>query len=102
MGTSWRCCRRSPAGDVSHVTHEPIHVDALIASVSDPGLGGTAIFIGSVRRGHEDGPMIEDSVPHRAMADTLLTLESFRYFVGRLAPRDPTEPAVTPEGRSDD
>ena len=33
--------------------------------------------------------LIEGSVPHRAMADTRLTLEAFRHYIGRLAPRDP-------------
>ena len=39
------------------------------------------------------------SVPHRAMADARLTLEAFRHFIGRLAPRDPAEvlPGSKPE-----
>jgi DNA polymerase III epsilon subunit-like protein len=31
-----------------------------------------------------------NSVPHRALADARLTLETFRHYIGRLAPRDPT------------
>ena len=30
-------------------------------------------------------------VAHRALADARLTLETFRYYVGRLAPRDLAE-----------
>ncbi len=56
----------------------------------------------SLRQAAVTAGLIDGAVPHRAMADTLLTLESFRYFVGRLAPRDPTEPAATPESRSGD
>ncbi len=35
-------------------------------------------------------------VAHRALADARLTLETFRHFIGRLAPRDPTEPVPEP------
>jgi DNA polymerase III epsilon subunit-like protein len=31
-------------------------------------------------------------VAHRALADARLTLETFRHFIGRLAPREPPEP----------
>ena len=43
------------------------------------------------------------SVPHRAMADARLTLETFRHYIGRLAPRDPTEvlPVVSADGETD-
>ena len=40
-----------------HFTREAIDVSAMVASVSDPSLGGTAVFLGSVRRGPEDGPV---------------------------------------------
>ncbi len=43
----------------------------------------------SLRQAALTAGLIEDAVPHRAMADTELTLEAFRYFVGRLASRDP-------------
>jgi hypothetical protein len=42
----------------------------------------------SLRQAALTAGLIEDSVPHRAMADTELTLDSFRHFIGRLAPRD--------------
>ena len=38
------------------------------------------------------GLLDESGVAHRALADARLTLETFRHFIGRLAPRDPTEP----------
>jgi oligoribonuclease (3'-5' exoribonuclease) len=42
--------------------------------------------------------VIDGPVPHRAMADARLTLESFRHYVGRLAPRAPSDacPALLP------
>ena len=39
------------------VTRDPIDIGALIGIVSDPGRGGTVAFLGSVRRGDEDGPV---------------------------------------------
>jgi DNA polymerase III epsilon subunit-like protein len=45
----------------------------------------------SLRQAALTAGLIEDSVPHRALADTELTLETFRYFIGRLAPRDPSD-----------
>jgi molybdopterin synthase catalytic subunit len=40
---------------MSRLTRAPIDVAGLLATVSDPGLGGTALFLGSVRRSSEDG-----------------------------------------------
>lgn len=40
-----------------YLTRRPIEPDALLAAVSDPGLGGTALFLGTVRRAPEDGPV---------------------------------------------
>ncbi len=42
---------------MSFVTRRPIDAAALLAQVADPGLGGTALFLGSVRRGKADGPV---------------------------------------------
>lgn len=39
------------------VTREPIDLARLVAEVSGPGRGGTVLFLGSVRRGPEDGPV---------------------------------------------
>ena len=38
------------------------------------------------------GLLDKDGVAHRALADARLTLDTFRHLIGRLAPRDPTEP----------
>ena len=38
------------------------------------------------------GLLNEDGVAHRALADARLTLDTFRHFIGRLAPREPSEP----------
>jgi oligoribonuclease (3'-5' exoribonuclease) len=51
----------------------------------------------SLRQAAITAGLIEGAVPHRAMADARLTLETFRHYVGRLAPRPPSETApLTP------
>jgi oligoribonuclease (3'-5' exoribonuclease) len=45
----------------------------------------------SLRQAATTAGLIDGPIPHRAMADTRLTLESFRHYVGRLAPRPPSE-----------
>jgi len=45
------------------------------------------------------GLLDASGVAHRALADARLTLETFRHFIGRLAPRDPTEPVPEPWDR---
>jgi len=47
----------------------------------------------SLRQAAITAGLIEGAVPHRAMADARLTLETFRHYVGRLAPRPPSETA---------
>ena len=37
------------------LTHDPLDVPALLAEVADEGCGGTAVFVGTVRRSAEDG-----------------------------------------------
>jgi len=49
----------------------------------------------SLRQAGVTAGLIDGPVPHRAMADTQLTLDTFRHFIGRLAPRPPSE---TPPG----
>jgi molybdopterin synthase catalytic subunit len=44
---------------MSFVTNARIDVNGLLADVADPGLGGTVMFLGSVRQGAEDGPVAE-------------------------------------------
>ena len=51
----------------------------------------------SLRQAALTAGLIEGAVPHRAMADARLTLETFRHYVGRLAPRPPGEAAPLPE-----
>lgn len=58
MGTSWPCCRPSPVADVPILTTAPLDPAALLAQLDAPGLGGTALFVGSVRRSADDGPVV--------------------------------------------
>ena len=53
----------------------------------------------SLRQAATTAGLIDGSIPHRAMADARLTLESFRHYVGRLAPRPPSE--LPPAARAD-
>ncbi len=49
----------------------------------------------SLRQAATHAGLIEGVVEHRAMADARLTLEAFRHYVGRLAPRPlPDAPAA--------
>lgn len=88
----WRCSRRSPGADVTYLTREPIDVAALVASLADPGLGGTVVFLGSVRRGPDDGPVegIEYSA-YEAMAgaefDRIVAEAATRWPAARFAAR---------------
>jgi DNA polymerase III epsilon subunit-like protein len=57
-------------------------------------VAGETVAALSLRQAAVTAGLIEGSVPHRAMADTRLTLDAFRHYIGRLAPRDPlNEPA---------
>ncbi len=51
----------------------------------------------SLRQAATTAGLVKGPVAHRALADARLTLETFRYYVGRLAPRplpdEPTPPA---------
>ena len=48
----------------------------------------------SLRQAATTAGLVEGSVPHRALADARLTLETFRHYVGRLAPRRASEGAA--------
>jgi oligoribonuclease (3'-5' exoribonuclease) len=51
----------------------------------------------SLRQAANAAELVKGPVPHRAMADARLTLETFRHYVGRLALRPPPDdppPAV--------
>jgi oligoribonuclease (3'-5' exoribonuclease) len=45
----------------------------------------------SLRQAAMAAGLVDGAVPHRALADARLTLETFRYYVGRLSPRPPSE-----------
>jgi DNA polymerase III epsilon subunit-like protein len=67
-------------------------------------VAGEPVAALSLRQAATTAGLIDGPVPHRAMADARLTLETFRHFVGRLAPRSPAEgeapPAASAAGRS--
>ena len=42
---------------VSRLTRSRIDVAEILNAMSDPGLGGTVVFLGSVRQGADDGPV---------------------------------------------
>jgi oligoribonuclease (3'-5' exoribonuclease) len=50
----------------------------------------------SLRQAATSAGLLTGPVEHRAMADIELTLESFRHYIGRLAPRAPSEVAPRP------
>ncbi len=54
-------------------------------------VSGEPVAALSLRQAALTAGLIDGAVPHRAMADTRLTLEAFRHYVGRLAPRAPSE-----------
>ncbi|MCH7868362.1 MAG: 3'-5' exonuclease [Myxococcales bacterium] len=43
----------------------------------------------SLRQAAQTAGLLNGAVEHRAMADTRLTLETFRHFIGALAPKPP-------------
>jgi len=45
----------------------------------------------SLRQAATTAGLLDGAVEHRAMADTRLTLETFRHYIGSLAPRQPAE-----------
>ena len=54
---------------------------------------GEPVVALSLRQAAITAGLIEGPVPHRAMADARLALETFRHYVGRLAPRAPRDGA---------
>ncbi len=56
-------------------------------------VNGEAVAALSLRQAAVTAGLTDGSVAHRAMADARLTLETFRHYVGRLAPRPPSEAA---------
>lgn len=73
-----------------YLTRRPIEPASLLAAVSDPGLGGAALFLGTVRRGSEDGPVtsIEYTAYEEMVVaefDRILAEARERWPNGRLA-----------------
>ena len=54
---------------------------------------GEAVSALSLRQAAVTAGLIDGQIPHRAMADARLTLDTFRHYIGRLAPRGPSEKA---------
>jgi molybdopterin synthase catalytic subunit len=71
--------------DVRASTHDPIDPVALVAEIAAPNCGGTVLFLGTVRRSDEDGPVTE--IEYSAYEEMLT--EEFRRIVGEAAARWP-------------
>jgi oligoribonuclease (3'-5' exoribonuclease) len=63
-------------------------------------VNGEAVAALSLRQAAVRAGLLDGPVPHRAMADTQLTLDAFRHYIGRLAPLPPPETADDPETKS--
>jgi DNA polymerase III epsilon subunit-like protein len=50
-------------------------------------VAGEEVSALSLRQAATTAGLLDGAVAHRAMADTRLTLEAFRHYIGRLAPR---------------
>jgi hypothetical protein len=55
----------------------------------------------SLRQAALSAGLTEGPVAHRALADARLTLETYRHFIGRLAPRPLPDPAIQLEANPD-
>ena len=54
-------------------------------------VAGETVAALSLRQAATAAGLVKGPVPHRAMADARLTLETFRHYVGRLALRPPPD-----------
>ena len=54
-------------------------------------VAGETVQTLSLRQAATTAGLLDGSTPHRALADTRLTLDTFRHYIGRLAPREPSE-----------
>jgi hypothetical protein len=54
-------------------------------------VAGETVSALSLRQAATTAGLVDGAVPHRAAADARLTLETFRHYLGRLAPRPPSE-----------
>lgn len=59
-------------------------------------VAGETVSALSLRQAATTAGLVDGPVPHRALADARLTLDAFRHYISRLAPRDPAE--VVPSG----
>jgi DNA polymerase III epsilon subunit-like protein len=57
-------------------------------------VAGETVSALSLRQAATAAGLVDGSVPHRALADARLTLETFRHYVGRLSLRPPPEAPV--------
>jgi oligoribonuclease (3'-5' exoribonuclease) len=57
-------------------------------------VAGETVQALSLRQAATAAGLVQGPVPHRALADARLTLETFRHYVGRLAPRRSPEDAL--------
>jgi oligoribonuclease (3'-5' exoribonuclease) len=57
---------------------------------------GETVTALSLRQAATAAGLADGTVPHRALADARLTLETFRHYVGRLAPRRPSDSPSDP------
>ena len=57
-------------------------------------VAGETVQALSLRQAATAAGLVQGAVPHRALADARLTLETFRHYVGRLAPRRAPEEAL--------
>jgi hypothetical protein len=58
-------------------------------------VSGEPVAALSLRQAAVTAGLIDGSVPHRAMADARLTLDTFRHYVGRLALRPLSDAVAT-------
>jgi DNA polymerase III epsilon subunit-like protein len=59
-------------------------------------VAGETVAALSLRQAATAAGLVKGPVPHRAMADARLTLDTFRHYVGRLALRPPADDAPPP------
>jgi len=62
-------------------------------------VAGQTVSALSLRQAATTAGLVKDKVPHRALADSRLTLETFRHYIGRLSLR-PETGDPEPEGAS--
>jgi oligoribonuclease (3'-5' exoribonuclease) len=59
-------------------------------------VAGEPVAALSLRQAATTAGLMDGAVPHRAMADSRLTLEAFRHYIGRLALRPPSDDPPPP------